>query len=63
MKIIDMTKILSENKSGWIAISPKDNKLVAKGKTLKKVLQESSKKGIEKPIVFKSAPVNTIFAG
>ncbi len=63
MKIIDMTKIISENKNGWIALSPKSNKVVAKGKTLKRVLEESNEKGIQKPIVFKSSPVSKIFIG
>ena len=63
MPIIDLSKILSQNKSGWIALSPKDNKFIAKKRTLKALLKETKEKGVNNPIVFKSAPVKNLFAG
>ena len=63
MPIIDLSKILSKHKKGWLALSPSDNKLIAKGKTLKEVLEKSRKKGIKNPTVLKAAPVGNFLVG
>lgn len=62
-KPIDLSKILAKYKNGWIALSPDNKKLIATGKTLKEVLNESGKKGVSNPTVFKSATVKNLFAG
>ena len=63
MPIIDLSKILSKHKEGWLALSPKDKKLIAKEKTLKEVLRKSKRKGVENPIIFKVAPVKNLLIG
>lgn len=63
MKIVDLSKILTKYKRGWLALSPDNRSLIARGKTLKEVLQKAKKKGIENPSVLKAAPVNNLFVG
>jgi len=60
---INLSKILARYKKGWIALTPDNKKLVATANSLKDVLEKSNKKGISNPTVFKSAPVNNLFAG
>lgn len=60
---IDLSKILSKYKKGWLALTPNNKKLVAAGATLTEVLDKAKKKGIENPTVFKSAPVENYFIG
>lgn len=54
--IIDLSKILSKYKKGWLALTPNNKKLVATGATLEEVLIKAKKKGIDNPSVLKSAP-------
>lgn len=60
---IDLSKILSKYRKGWLALTPNNNKLVATGVSLKEVLAKAKKKGIDNPTVFKSAPVENYFIG
>ena len=59
----DLSKILNKHKSGWLALTPNNERFVAEGKTLKEVLMQAKKKGIDKPTVFKAAPVDNYFIG
>lgn len=61
--VIDLSKILSKHKKGWLALTPNNKKLVAVGVTLDEVLTKAKKKGIDNPTVFKSAPVENYFIG
>lgn len=60
---IDLSKILPQSKTGWLALSPDGKKLVAQGKTLKVVLVKSKNKGVDNPTVFKIAPFHHLFVG
>ena len=60
---IDLSKILSKYKKGWLALTPNNKRLVAVGSTLEDVLTKAKKKGIDNPTVFKSAPVENYFIG
>ncbi|MBI3283079.1 hypothetical protein HYZ70_03330 [Candidatus Curtissbacteria bacterium] len=52
MKAINMIKIYRKYKGEWVAIDNlKRRKVIAHGKTLKQILDESKKKGIEAPMV------------
>lgn len=59
----DLSKILKKNKSGWIALTPNNEKLIAKAKSLKEVLYISAKKGVNNPSVVKVAPFENYFIG
>lgn len=63
MSAVDLSKILSRYKKGWLALSSDNQRLVATGKTLDEVLKRAEKKGVENPSVFKAAPVSRLFAG
>lgn len=60
---IDLSKILSKYKKGWLALTPNNSKLVATGASLKEVLTNAKRKGIDNPTVFKAAPVENYFIG
>lgn len=60
---INLSRILSKYKKGWLALTPNNKKLVATGTTLEEVLVKAKKKGIDNPTVFKSAPVENYFIG
>lgn len=62
MKPIDLSKILTKYKKGWIALAP-NNTLLATGETLREVLKCAKEKGISNPTVFKSPRVERLFAG
>ena len=52
MKAIDMVNIYRKYKGEWVAVDNlKRRKVVAHGKTLRGILDESKEKGIETPIV------------
>ena len=51
MKAIDMTKIYRKYKGKWVALTPDRKTVVASGQTLKKILEDAKKKGLEHPIV------------
>ena len=63
MRMIDLSKILSKYKKGWVALSPNNRRLIAAGKTLDEVLKKAKGKGIENPSVVKVAPVSNLFVG
>lgn len=52
MKAINMINIYRKYKGEWVAIDNLENrKVIAHGKTLKQILEESKKKGIEAPMI------------
>ncbi len=59
----DLSKILKKHKTGWLALTPDNKELVAKGKTLKELLTCAKKKGVDKPTVFKTASIDNYFIG
>lgn len=63
MAIIDLSKILSKYKKGWLALSPDNRKLIATGKTLGEALEKARKKGVENPGLLKATPVPHLFVG
>lgn len=63
MAIINLSKILSKYKKGWLALSPDSRKLIATGKTLEEVLEKARKKGVANPGLLKASPVNSLFIG
>ncbi len=63
MSPINLSKILSKYKKGWLALSPDSKKLIATGKTLKEVLEKANKKGVKNPTVLKTAPVGNFLIG
>ena len=63
MSPINLSKILSKYKKGWLALSPNNKKLIAKGKTLEEALSKAKKKGVENPSLLKVASVRNLFIG
>lgn len=63
MQPINFKKVLEKYKSGWVALKPNTNNVVASGKTLKEVLEASEKKGVDNPAVFKPAPCKELYVG
>lgn len=61
--MVDLSKILVKNKKGWLAFTPNKWRFVAKGKTLKEVLEKAKGKGIKNPSVLKAAPVKNLLVG
>lgn len=61
--MVNLSKILAKNKKGWLAFAPSNWRLVAKGKTLKEVLERAREKGIENPSILKAAPVKNLLVG
>lgn len=61
--VIDLSKILSKYKKGWLALTPNNRKLVAAGVSLKDVLAKAKKKGVDNPTVFKASPIGNYFSG
>ena len=59
----DLSKILKKHKTGWLALTPNNDKLVAKGKTLKEVLKYAKKKGVDKPTLLKAPSLDNYFIG
>ncbi len=59
----DLSKILKNVRTGWIALTPDNEKMVAKGTSLKEVLKLAKKKGVKNPSVFKAAPFENYFIG
>lgn len=60
---IDLSKILSKYRKGWLALSPDNRKLLAVGSTLKEVLEKARKRGIDNPSVLKAGPFERLFTG
>lgn len=59
----DLSKILKKYKTGWLALTPDNEKLVARGKTLKEVLEKAQKKGVTEPSVLKASSFENYFVG
>lgn len=60
---VDLSKVLSQHKSGWLALSPDNRTLVAVGKTLKIALERARKLGVKNPSLLKAAPYQNLFVG
>lgn len=43
--MIDLSKVLSKHKSGWVAVSKDYKRVIATGETLKEVSESLKKKG------------------
>ena len=52
-KGIDLSDILSPYRNQWVALSASEDKVVAHGNSLKKVVEDAEKKGESDPIVTK----------
>jgi len=63
MAAINISKILSKYKKGWLALSPDNWKLIATGKTLDEVLKKAREKGIKNPGLLKAAPADRLLVG
>lgn len=63
MTIINLSKVLSKYKKGWLALSPDNWKLIATGRTLEEALEKAKKKGVANPGLLKAAPVDRLFIG
>lgn len=61
--MVDISEYLKKYKSGWIALSPDNEKFVAHARTLKDVMKTSIKRGVHNPSVFKTAPFENYFIG
>lgn len=59
----DFTKIYKSYKGKWVALSPDENKVLAAGNTLKKILDSAKKKGHTHPIVMKIPPSVVPYVG
>lgn len=59
----DLSNILKRHKSGWIALTSDNEKLVGTGKTLKEALLKARKKGIVRPSLLKIGPLDNYFIG
>lgn len=63
MTNLDFKELLKKYKTGWVALKPNSNEVVASGKTLKEVMKTSEKKGISNPTVFKPASTDNLYIG
>lgn len=63
MSKVDLRKILTENTSGWLALTQDNKKKIASGKTLHEVLLKAKEKGIENPSVLKVPNLKTAYVG
>jgi len=61
--MIDLSKILSKYKKGWLALAPNNKDFLAVGSTLEEVLRKAKKKGIENPTLLKLGPFKYLFTG
>ncbi len=59
----DLRKILTQNKSGWLALTQDNKKKIASGKTLHEVLTTAKKVGVENPSVFKVPNLKSVYVG
>ena len=51
IKTNDLSKVLKKYSNEWIALEPQKMKVVASGKEPKKVLEESRKRGVARPVL------------
>lgn len=63
LSMTDLSKILKSVKTGWVALTPDNERVVAKAKSLREVLKMSAKKGVKDPSVIKAAPFENYFIG
>ena len=61
--MINLSKILSKYKKGWIALAPNNKHLLAVGHTLEEALEKAKKKGVENPTLLKLGPFKYLFTG
>lgn len=61
--MVDLRKILSKYKKGWLALSPDNKNLISSGDTLKEALKKAKKKGIDNPTLLKVPPLDRLFIG
>lgn len=47
----DLSKVLKNFSSTWVALKPEDNKVVASGEKLKTVIDKAREKGVNSPIL------------
>ena len=52
----DFTQIYKKYKGKWVALTLDEKKVIASGESLKQILEESKKKGLEHPIVMRVPP-------
>jgi hypothetical protein len=55
MKSIDLTKILEKHTSGWLALSQDYKKVIGKGITIKKALEQAKSSGVDDPVIVRAA--------
>lgn len=60
---VDLSRILSKYKTGWIALTEDNKKIVANGKTLNEVLKKARKNGVDNPSVLKASPISSLLVG
>ena len=63
MSVIDLSKLLSKYKKGWLALTPDNRNLIATGKTLDEVLKKAKKRGVGNPSVLKAASIDHLMVG
>ena len=55
MKPIDLTKVIKDYTSGWIALSPDYKKVVGHGRTIKSAVDKAQTSGIKDPVLMRAA--------
>ena len=55
MRPIDLTKVIKDYTSGWIALSPDYKKVVGHGRTIKSAVDKAQASGIKDPILMRAA--------
>lgn len=55
MKPIDLSKIISKYKTGWIALKPDYSRVVGFGKTPKQAIEAARIKGIGSPVLMRAS--------
>lgn len=63
MKPINLSKLLTKYKNGWIALTPDNHKFLTSGETLKQVIARANKRGVTNPTVFKAVPTKHFAVG
>jgi len=55
MRPIDLTQVIKEYTSGWIALSPDYKKVVGHGRTIKSAVDKAQASGIKDPVLMRAA--------
>ncbi len=55
MESIDLTKILKRYTKGWLALSQDYKKVVGRGNTIRKALDQAKSSGVDDPIILRAA--------